>query len=55
MFGDDDDLLDDFLEYDVGMGSDSMKCPDCGEEIPSSLFLDDEVECPSCGRRIKRG
>ncbi|MBN2190539.1 MAG: transposase [Candidatus Aureabacteria bacterium] len=56
MMGDDenDDLMNDFLEYDAGMGSDSVICPDCGEEIPESLFFDDEVECPACGRRIKR-
>ncbi len=56
MMGDDenDDLMDDFLEYDIGMGSDTVTCPDCGEKISASLFLDDEVECPSCGRKIIR-
>ncbi|MDD5644671.1 MAG: hypothetical protein PHO00_04410 [bacterium] len=56
MMGDDenDDLMGDFLEYDIGMGSNIITCPDCGAEIPVSLLLDDEVECLSCGRKIKR-
>ena len=45
-----DDFLDDFLEYDVGMGADTVKCPYCGAEVPCSLFFDGEVQCPKCGK-----
>jgi len=49
-----DDLFDEFFEYDVLMGGDLTKCPHCGAEVSSSLFLDDEVECPKCGEVIKK-
>ena len=42
------DDLNDFIEYDVVVGSDVVKCPKCGEIISSSLLFDDEVECPKC-------
>ena len=48
------DLLDDFLEYDITMGADIVKCPHCGADVPSSLFFDDEVECPKCGKKLKK-
>ena len=49
-----DDLFDDFLEYDIIMGSDVVKCPHCGAEVSRSLLIDDEVKCPECGRIIKK-
>lgn len=48
------DPLDDFLEYDLIFGVDVVKCPKCGEEISSSLLLDDEIECPKCGYKFKK-
>jgi len=39
------DPLDKFMEYDVTMGSDVVKCPQCGADVPCSLFFDDEVKC----------
>ena len=49
-----DDLFDEFLEYDFTMGADVVICPYCGEEVPCSLFFDDEVECPKCGRKFRK-
>lgn len=28
-----DDLFDEFFEYDFVMGSDMVKCPECGKQI----------------------
>lgn len=47
------DDLDDFVEYDVTMGLDTVKCPHCGAKVPRSLFLGEEVECPKCGEKIE--
>ena len=47
-----DDLFDDFLEYDVTMGADEIKCPNCGKNIAISLFFDETVEC---GMMLERG
>ena len=44
-----DDLFDEFMEYDLTMGSDVVTCPHCGADVPCSLFFDDEVDCPGCG------
>ena len=49
------DELDDFIEYDAGMGGDEVTCPYCGAEIPAGLLMDDEIECPACGKRFERG
>ena len=49
-----DDLFDEFLEFDLTMGADVVKCPHCGAEVSKSLFFDDEVECPECGKIIKK-
>lgn len=49
-----DDSFDEFLEFDVSIGADAVKCPHCGAEVSCSLFLDDSVECPECGKIIKR-
>jgi len=49
-----DDLFDEFLEFDVSMGADVVKCPHCGSEVSCSLFLDDEIECPDCGKILRR-
>lgn len=38
-----DDLFDEFLEYDFCMGTDVIKCPHCGKDVPCSLFFDDDV------------
>lgn len=47
------DLFNEFIEFDVIMGSDVVKCPNCGASVARSLILDDEVECPECGEEIK--
>jgi endogenous inhibitor of DNA gyrase (YacG/DUF329 family) len=49
-----DDLFDEFMEYDFTMGSDVVKCPHCGADVPCSLFFDDEVECPKCGKKFRK-
>ena len=49
-----DDLFWEFLEYDFAMGADMVKCPHCGEDVPCSLFFDDEVVCPNCGKKFKK-
>lgn len=49
-----DDLFDEFLEYDVGMGGETVKCPNCGADVPCSLFFDNEVECSECGKKFKK-
>jgi len=49
-----DDFLDEFLEYDVGMGGNIVKCPHCGADVPYSLFFDNEVECPECRKEIQK-
>jgi len=49
-----DDLFDEFLEYDFTMGADVVRCPNCGTDVPCSLFFDDEVECPECGKIVKK-
>jgi DNA-directed RNA polymerase subunit RPC12/RpoP len=43
------DLFDEFIEYDVTMGSDVVQCPHCGVSVSRSLILDDEIKCPECG------
>jgi len=51
-----DDLFDELLEYDFVMGSDTVKCPHCGKDVPRSLFFDaDEIECPECGNKLRKG
>ncbi len=49
-----DDFFNDFLEYDFIMGSDMVKCPNCGADVSCSLFFDDEVECPKCGKKFRK-
>jgi adenine-specific DNA methylase len=34
-----DDLFDEFLEYDLSLGADVVKCPHCGAEVPCSLLF----------------
>jgi len=48
-----DNDLDEFMGYDLVMGSDVVKCPYCGADVLCSLFFDDEVECPKCGKDTK--
>ncbi|MBU1043577.1 MAG: hypothetical protein KJ915_04165 [Candidatus Omnitrophica bacterium] len=50
----DDDLFDEFLEYDVLMGGDIISCPYCSEEVACSLFFEDQAQCPKCGKLIKK-
>jgi hypothetical protein len=50
----DDDLFDEFLEYDSIMGADITVCPYCSADIAQSLFFDDQAQCPKCGRLIKK-
>jgi len=47
------DLFDEFLEYDVGMGGGKAVCPNCGEKVPYSVLIDDEIECPKCGKKFR--
>jgi DNA-directed RNA polymerase subunit RPC12/RpoP len=47
------DMLDEFLEYDVGIGGGAAECPACGAKVPYSVLLDDEVECPKCGKKFR--
>jgi DNA-directed RNA polymerase subunit RPC12/RpoP len=47
-----DDMDDDFLEYDVGMGGGAVECPSCGAKVPYSVLLDEEGVCPKCGKKI---
>ncbi len=49
-----DDLFDEFLEYDLAMGADVVKCPHCETEVQCSLFIDNEVECPKCGKKFRK-
>ena len=49
-----DDLFDDFLEYDLSMGADVVVCPYCGQDVPCSLLIDDELECPNCGKTFNK-
>ena len=48
------DPLDDFIEYDLGMGGNEVECPYCGAKVPCSLFFNDVVECPECGKKFKK-
>lgn len=48
------DLLDEFFEFDATMGADVVKCPHCGADVSSSLFIDDMIECPKCGQKFKK-
>lgn len=48
------DLFDEFLEYDFSMDPDIVKCPYCGADVPCSLFIDDEAECPECGKHFTK-
>jgi DNA-directed RNA polymerase subunit RPC12/RpoP len=49
-----DNLFDEFIEYDFAMGTDMVKCPHCGVDVPCSLFFDDEVECLECGKKFRK-
>ena len=49
-----DDPLDEFLEYDLAMGADIMKCPHCGTDVPCSLFFDNETVCLKCGKKFRK-
>ncbi len=48
------DLFNDFLEFDFIAGSDMVKCPHCGADVPCSLFFDDKVKCPECGKVFEK-
>jgi len=48
------DDLDDFVEFDVTMGANIVKCPHCGANVSCSLLFDDEVECPKCGKKFTK-
>jgi hypothetical protein len=48
------DLFNEFINYDVTMGADTVTCPHCKIEISCSLFIDDECECPECGKVVER-
>ncbi|MCD6134682.1 MAG: hypothetical protein J7J25_04150 [Candidatus Omnitrophica bacterium] len=50
----DDDLFDEFLEYDLSLGADMVKCPYCGAQVNCSLLADEEIHCPVCGRVFRR-
>jgi DNA-directed RNA polymerase subunit RPC12/RpoP len=45
------DPLDDFIEFDLTMGADVVKCLHCGANVPCGLLIDDEVVCPECGKK----
>jgi len=49
-----DDELDDLMKLDSTAGSDEVKCPYCGADIPASLFFDEEIDCPKCGKRFNK-
>jgi len=42
-----DDLFDEFFGYNFYMGTDVVKCPHYGKDVPYSLFFDDDVS--ACG------
>ena len=46
------DDLDDFLEYDVTMRADAVKCQHCGASVQRSLLLGCDIERPKCGENI---
>jgi DNA-directed RNA polymerase subunit RPC12/RpoP len=48
------DPFHDFIEFDLTMGADVVKCPHCGADVPCSLLVDDEVVCPQCGKSLKK-
>lgn len=48
------DPLDEFIEFDATIGSDVVKCPHCGADVPCSLIFDDEIECPKCGKKLTK-
>lgn len=50
----DDDLFDEFIEYDIMMGADVIICPHCSAEVLGSLFFDDQAQCPKCGKLVKK-
>ena len=50
----DDELFDEFLEYDVIMGLDTIACPHCSTEVSCDLFFDDQAQCPKCGKLVKK-
>ena len=37
-----DDLFNEFMGCDFAMGADVMKCPQCGVDVPRSLFFDNK-------------
>lgn len=48
------DPLDEFIEFDATIGSDVVKCPHCGADVPCSLIFDDEIEYPKCGKKFTK-
>ena len=50
----DDDILDEFMEFDFVIGQDNEKCPYCGADIIYSLLFFDVVTCPHCGETFDR-
>ncbi len=49
-----EDDMDDIFEEEETMGGDTVTCPECGAEVPLSLFFDDEAECPECGMKFSK-
>ena len=45
-----DDPINDFIKYDLAMGTDVVECPHCGAEVQCGEILDNEIECPECGK-----
>jgi hypothetical protein len=43
-----DDIFNEFMGYDFTLGEDMVKYPNCGSDVPCSLFFDDECVCPGC-------
>lgn len=49
-----DDLFDEFMEYDFTMGSDVVKCPHCGADVPVVCFSMTRSNARKAGRNLKK-
>ena len=50
-----DDFFEDLVAYDIFIGLDETRCPNCGESISSSLIMgNNEIECPKCGKKFTK-